>query len=343
MKIHSIILFVAIAWLSATSVVAQIYQDRPHNQTAPSIVPKGCLVSIPTSSAPPSDQILFNETVEIERLFGFNEFRIRVWRQGCHEPNRSALLINIEGTTGINRNQSPKPNVRIVDPSSLEEFPMELTIWELNQAWFYEELLGFLAGNERFPWGWTYVLESSNLDAMELYNDDLELLFIWGSPSRSFRFEVPAYDVSRDLPQTPLPVFHGRYSGHWVVDGLPSSGLLLQIGEVPGTDRNFVFAIWFTYIDGVPTWVVGNSDFEIGSNEINLDMTLFEGGEFFTQAGSFTQDDVVESPVGTMTIRANHCNEIEADVDFTEIGEGSANLTFNRLIRIAGYDCDQTQ
>ena len=321
----------------------------PNNFTSTSVIPAGCLTLTPSFVNVPNS-VMFDNDIVITNAFGSDSrWRVRVWRIGCHEPGRSAIALNFSFIGG-DRLLVTTPNIEL-SPLSAPTAPATAVLFPADVPGALQagaSALGILStvADAFDADGLTFIVNTfqENL-AVQNYNDDLvlRLSYISGTSVVDLDIPVPFYDPDLDPAQFQLPPLHGRYSGQWVVDGLPASGLLLQIGEVPGTDRNFVFAIWFTYIDGFPTWVVGNTDFEIGANEINLDMTFIEGGEFFTQPGSFTRDDIVASPVGTMTVRVNHCNEIEADVDFTEIGEGTANLTFNRLIRIAGYDCDQTQ
>jgi len=73
-------------------------------------------------------------------------------------------------------------------------------------------------------------------------------------------------------------------------------------------------------------------------------MWLLEGGEFFTlPLNSYAREDVIQTRLGTMTLRARHCNVLDAEIDFSASGFGAVTRRFERLIRIAGYDCDQTR
>ena len=346
-NISIMVLVLVIISLQAPSFAQSL--EFPNNFTRPQTVPSGCLLFMPGLFEPPAT-VFFDETFSVDGFIGTTTVRIQVWRIGCHEPGRSAIALNLlvpeSPITGL---QKPFAFLQPQGASSPVAATLSLFSGEAVPSALQSQggPIAAIANTQFFPDGATFIVQGINSITAADYNSQIDLILDFGlnlsGQSQQLTIPVSEYLPLLDPPQLPLAPFHGRYSGQWVVDGLPASGLLLQIGEVPGTDRNFVFAIWFTYIDGVPTWVVGNTDFEIGSNEIDLDMSSIEGGEFFTQPGSFTRDDIVASPVGTMTIRANHCNEIEADVDFTAFGEGTANLTFNRLIRIAGYDCDQTQ
>lgn len=346
-KISTFALFLAAINFQSPSFGQSL--DFPNNFTRPQTVPSGCLLYMPSFDAPPPD-VFYDETFSVGGFFGDTTVRIQVWRIGCHEPGRSAIALNLQvpptPIAGVNQ---PFAFLR---PSGANDAASATLSLFSNQdvpsaLLSTGQFLSNEANIEFFPSGVTYIVHGITSITPEQYNDQIDLILDFGlnlsGQQQQLAIPVFDYEPALDPPQLEAPAFHGRYSGQWVVDGLPASGLLLQIGEVPGTERNFIFAIWFTYIDGVPVWVVGNRDFDIGSNEIAIDMSFIEGGEFFTQPGSFTRDDIVVSPVGTMTVRANHCNEIEADIDFTSSGLGAENLTFNRLIRIAGYDCDQTQ
>lgn len=323
--------------------LAQDFLSFPHNRTSPSIVPNGCLQALPLLLEPPDDQLLIDG--QVTAIDDFDQelvYQVKIWRYGCHEPNRSAIMINLDtGTTTSSVTHGAKPALTMIEPDG-EETALAATLWNFDFATILESFLGFFGfDNSAFPNGLTYIVDGTDLAKISAYNSDFTLRL--GFLGQTVTAEIPSYEPLLDSPQFPASFFHGRYSGQWVVEDLPSSGLVLQIGEIPGQDRNFIFAIWFTYIDGSPLWVVGTTDLPLGSQEVDIEMLLLEGGGFITEPGSFTADDVNVQSVGTMTLRANHCNEIEADIDFSPSGLGTSNLSFSRLIRIAGYDCDETQ
>src|SRR6056297_1046370 len=314
----------------------------PNNYTTQSSIPMGCLHLSPFFFPVP-DEVVYDDSVS----FVSNQpgdtatYRVRVWRIGCHEPGRSAIAIHFQETES-SQGLVFYPLMSLPPPGGAEAdaYAFLYPTSEPNFLSLGDGILNFTSSF--FSDGVTYVVDSPRrFLSPEQYNQEIVLSLFNGGPR--IDITIPVYDPSTHAPQLDKPGFHGRYSGQWVIDELPNSGLLLQVGEVPDTDRNFVFAIWFTYFGGVPTWVVGNRDFDVGANEISLDMLAVSGGEFLTRPGSFTKDDIDFETAGTMTLRANHCNELEADVDFTPIGEGATSLTLSRLIRIAGYDCDQTQ
>ena len=321
----------------------------PHNYSRTQTVPHGCLFYMPSFDAPP-DEVFFDSTFALEDATGVpSSVRVRVWRIGCHEPDRSAIVVKLQSTNSSSSIIKPRSFLRV--PGSGDLQPAGLFLFSSFTEPARLDAIGAelfpIANQVGFEEGATFVVSGLGTTTPDQYNDTIELILDFGpSPStggRSFIIPLFSYDPFLDPPQSPRQPLTGRHSGQWEAEGLPRSGLVLQVAEVPGTDRNFVFAIWFTYSNGIPIWVVGNTDISVGSDEVEIEMLSLSGGDFITRPGSFTGDDVISNPVGTMTLRVSHCNEIEADLDFTPVDEGTASLTLTRLIRIAGYDCDQTQ
>jgi len=324
--------------------------SMPNYFTMPSAVPKGCFSVIPSRFGAPPSSPLVDDEITVSDLAGTPvDIRIQLWRTQCHSGNRSALLMNMEllGDDVAPLLPRPTPEIRSslfapYVPAFLSEFPAGNSgeIAPFGTIGIANRLLQI--GGVDVETGPTFIVDAFdfNIDA-DAYNDAISLRLAFGSDDE-FVYSIPAVSSFADETQLPEPALHGRYSGQWVAEDLPRSGLVLQIGEVP-PDRLFVFAIWFTYLDGVPFWVTGNADIEAGANEITLDMLRLQGGEFLTDGGSFSSDDVVVETVGTMTLRAVNCNALEGSADFSVARLGTTDLQLNRLIRIAGYDCDQTQ
>ncbi|GAB4171702.1 MAG: hypothetical protein Kow0020_06510 [Wenzhouxiangellaceae bacterium] len=334
-------------WLGFVSAAAFGQVDLgnqllPHNFTLKKTVPYGCLFAVPGAFEVPESGLAFDQTVTVLGSFQTSTpVRLRGWRVGCHEQDASVLLVNFDPLDGQTFIEIP-PIVTLRLPGSSEEIPARLT--RFNVPHLFDYYLNEPIREENGPdEGATLVVDTLLEDfSRQDYNSELILKLDWILNSAPFEFTIPAYDPVVDVPQFPAPPLHGRYSGQWIVEGLPRQGLVLQVGEIG--DRNFLFVVMFTYLNGLPIWTAGNVDFEPGANEVVVNMQLLEGGEFFTEPpGSYAREDVIAQDLGTMTIRANSCNSISADVDFSSSGFGTAELQFERLIRIAGYDCDQTQ
>jgi hypothetical protein len=183
----------------------------------------------------------------------------------------------------------------------------------------------------------------------EDYNDifTLELFWGWLSPEAAPEgelFFIADYDPAADPTQFETQRLHGRMSGQYVFDGIPSTGLQLMVGELVD-DSNFVFAIMFTYLDGQPIWLVGNTTgLNPGIGATEVEMLRLTGGEFFGLGPDvFFEDEVQIEVVGSMFIDPLDCNSLLIGYDFSPIGRGSGVLEAERFIRLAGYDCNPWQ
>lgn len=324
-----------------------------------SAVPRGCLSELPRELPVPTRPGVFrftsSQNVNKPNAAGTESVSVAIsaWRYGCHEPNRSAVMINFslpEGASDDLLTQiEMRPSIIFIDDEG--EIPLVSYHWDHGtegSSSIGTGTRGYLS--DSFPNGVTYVLDtpafgvatSADLDGfIRRYNAGGKLRIIWNQ--KTVTFGLPAYNPSIDQPQHVKPSFTGRTTGQWVADGLPATGLLLQVGEVPRQDRNYLFAIWFTYLDGQPIWIASNKDIPLGTNEVILDMAYFDGGKLFNHPGDFTGADIGSDILGTMKVRILDCNSIEVVTDFSASGLGQSTLAMNRLIRIAGYDCDGTQ
>lgn len=333
--------------LISTSLSGQS-SEFPNSFSVPKKVPHGCLYVLPSRFEAPPDDLPVSGTVALEDEFGVvANVRVRIWRIGCHEPNRSAIAMNLRYEPA-NRNSLGLPSLKLIPENS--DGPGSAAYFSLFSGHSAEAGAFSGPGTEIFTLseqvlfvdGVTLIVDTADEDlSFDQYNGQIDIEFDFGA-EQVFRSAVPAYVPALHKPQIPVSPFNGRYSGQWIVDGLPRSGLSLQIGEV-GPERNYVFAIWFTYLDGEPIWIVGNTDFALGSSSVEIELARLEGGQLMTQPGSYTRDDISVVPLGTMLIETVHCNRLQATVDFTDSGLGFQHLEFERLLRIAGYDCDQTQ
>lgn len=318
-------------------------RDLPNNFSYSSIIPYGCLTVVPTVHDAPPDTPFVDERITVFDAAGSGIVRIRAWRIGCHEPNASAIVLNFLLEAGSDA--IPYPRVRLVTPDSQRRVA---GLFHFGRTAYYraEGVALTPMVDQDLPTaieGITMIVDADEVAISKVdYNDDLLVELDW--PSAQFlQLAIPAYDEDRDLPQFVAPVFNGRYTGHWIVQGLPRQGMALQIAELP-PDRNFVFVTFYTYMDGVPVWVVGNADFAIGAAVVVVDLWMLDGGEFITEhPGSYAREDVVQERLGTITLRPRQCNIIDSEIDFAVSGLGTVNRRFERLIRIAGYDCDQTR
>ena len=334
---------ILLVFFSVSGSAQILNRDLPNSFTYTSVVPYGCLKVVPSVRAAPPGETFFDSQVLVVDNGSSGLVRIRAWRIGCHEPNASAIMLNFDRVSGSTDIRYPELSLVTSDaevrPAGLFAFA-RTGFYDSRGASLEPMTDQFLS---TLIEGSSFVVDTdSESISKQQYNAALELRLRWPS-GLSVAIDVPEFDAALDPPQFTNPPLHGRYTGQWIVEGLPRQGLVLQVGELP-PDRNFLFLTMFTYLDGVPTWVVGNADFPVGAASVTVNMWTLEGGEFFTEPlDSYAREDVIQEKLGTMTISAQHCNVIHADIDFSESGLGVVTRRFERLIRIAGYDCDQTR
>jgi len=315
--------------------------------------PPGCVaLELPQQPAS-ADNLLYDEEVLAPSInSGIRDARVRVtiWRMGCHEPGFSIVLVRLRK---VSEDEPPVLVPQIFAQAGTVDIPQHPGQLIGNPAVGNVGATGNVIPLE----GRTYMLGVDQLPALgdslffpEDYNDLFTLELNWESlvaaGSGAFElFDIPPYVPSLDPPQFEAPILHGRMSGQYTFDGIPATGLQLIVGEQTD-DTNFIFAIFFTYMNGQPYWLVGNTGGEApGFPNIELGMIRFTGGEFIAAGpGSFELDDLAQDVVGSIFIEPIDCTTILVGYDFTPLGMGTGVLEGRRdLFRIAGYDCNPWQ
>ncbi len=338
------LLFITALTLVMLPAGAQIMnRDLPNLFTDQSVIPHGCLTVVPSVLDEPPEDVDHDETLTVFDGPAIAVIRVRAWRIGCHEPGRTAIAVNFTLEDGSASVRYPRPV--LIPNDGLER---AAGLFHFGRSGYYEprgmasqEMSDQLVPS--FVDGATLIVDThADVITTQKYNAEIVLRLEWSFDQR-VTMTIADHDELTDDPQFERPSLHGRYTGQWIVDGLPRQGLVIQIGELP-PDRNYLFLSMFTYLGGEPTWVVGNADFPVGAPEVTVNMWALEGGAFFTEPlQSYDRDDVTQTLLGTMTIRPRHCNVVDADIDFSTTGFGQVSRRFERLIRIGGYDCDQTR
>lgn len=329
--------------LFPVTVLAELalQESFPNNFTDDGVVPKGCLFSMP-SIFPLSPAVFYDEIISFSdnsELSG--SVRIRAWREGCHEPGRSAIIVNLEpvGSAFVRY-----PARMIFSAPTLEDpRPMSFGLVPRQTAWSASTPNAPIVEHQLdgFEHGVSLVVDAPMSDVPAIaYNSQAALVLYFGD-YHGLHIPVPAYDPEMNPPQYASPPWNGRFSGQWVNEDLPSTGLVLQIAEVPGAE-NVISAIWFTYVDGEPRWFIGNETLDMEVSEVAISLVEVTGGELMTN-GPFSNEDIASETIGEMVLRTKDCHSIEADVDLTDYGSGQQSLELTRLLKIAGYACDQTQ
>lgn len=308
--------------------------------------PPGCLsIDLPEEPSDP-DSVLVDNDILVPTVPGFSSdtalINVQIWRVGCADDGYSVVLVRL---TQVDSG----PPVLVPQVYAQEgdvEIPQHVA-----------QLLKLPAagdvgatGNGILFAGETFMLavapspvQGDTVFLPEDYNAGFTLELTWEafSDSANVRFPVflDQYEPSLDPPQFDEPVLNGRFTGQWVAEGRERQGLVLQVAETG--DANFLFAIFFTYLDGAPLWVTGNTTaIQFQPGPISVDALRFDGGEFFADPNQPPASAIDATTIGEFTISVIDCNTIQLDYDFTDIGEGTGSLVLTRLVRVAGYDCN---
>lgn len=307
--------------------------------------PPGCL-SIDLPEQPRSQDALLVDTNMTAPTINSDSrdgsVGVQIWRVACDDDEFSVVLVR------MNQNGGANPIVVPQVFADAGDVPLP----------FHEGQLLLLpgAGNVGATGGiiteagttWMLAVDPISIDGQtnflpEDYNATFTVEFNWGSfataQPEGTRFVLDRFEPTLDLPQFDEPVLNGRYSGQWVLAGAPRQGLVLQVAEA--VDQNFVFAIFFTYFDGKPIWVVGNSTAALAQpGPVTVQMSTLENGAFISDPNQPTADQILVGSAGSIEIEVIDCNRIRVHYDFSPLGEGTGSMELERFIRIAGYDCN---
>ncbi|MDT8410466.1 MAG: hypothetical protein RQ741_12760 [Wenzhouxiangellaceae bacterium] len=310
--------------------------------------PPGCL-SIEIPDQPRSaDTLLVNQVIGVPSIDSTTqdaEVSVRIWRVACADEGLSVVLVRLQQLNGN--------NFVIVPQVFAEAGDVEVPFHEA-------QLLARPGGGNVGASGgfvslvgetWMLGVQQASIDELttflpEDYNEGFSLELTWESFSPAqpvfFRFLLDRFDPTIDPPQFEQQVLNGRYSGQWRLAGKPRTGLVLQIAEQ--LDDNFVFAMFFTYLDGAPFWVGGNTEpSTLEPGPVTIPMAINANGEFLSVENQPPPEAIEVTPAGQITLEVVNCNELNMAYDFSPAGLGSGTLKLERLIRIAGYDCNPWQ
>ena len=306
--------------------------------------PPGCLsIDLPEQPSDPDSLLVDNDIAVPSALSDFNDasVNVRVWRVACADEGYSVVLVRLEQLAG-NPVVIPQVYAEAGDVDRPFHEAQLLTIPAAGNV----GATGGIVTNA----GTTFMLavEPIAIDGQttflpEDYNEQFTVEFTWEAFSVaetvSFPVLLDRFEPSLDPPQFEDTVLNGRYSGQWILPDAPKTGLVLQIAETG--DENFVFAIFFTYRNGEPFWIVGNTLSGLTQpGPVTIDMLETSNGEFISRPNQPADGDVPFTDAGQITIRAKDCNTLEVAYDFSPLGEGTGSFDLERLIRIAGYDCN---
>lgn len=307
--------------------------------------PPGCLSIALPEQPPTEDSLLVDTTVRAPTINSNSrdgDVAVRIWRLACDDDEFSVVLVRLRQVGGGNP---------IVVPQVFADSG------DVSVPFHEAQLLAVpAAGNVGATGGvitesgttWMLAVNPISIDGAteflpEDYNGAFTLEMNWGSYATAepegVTFLLDEFRPSLDPTQFDQPLLNGRYSGQWVLPGAPRQGLFLTIAEQ--VDSNFVFAIFFTYLDGQPFWLVGNTAPSLAvPGPVAIDMSTLENGAFITDPSQPPPGDIVTSNAGSIEIRVIDCNRLRVDYDFSPLGEGTGTMELDRLARVAGYDCN---
>ena len=314
--------------------------------------PPGCL-SIALPEQPGTDDSLLVDTIisapTLNSPVRDGDVEVRIWRVACDDEDYSAVLLRL-------RQLGPPDVLPIAVPQLYAgagdvDFPLHqaqmLAVPGAGNVGATGNIIT-RAGNT-----WMLAIDPFPVDGETTflpadYNDEFTLEITWESfataEPRGVVFLLDQFRPSLDPPQFDQPLLNGRYSGQWTLDGSPRQGLVLQIAERESPTQgsvNFVFAIFFTYLNGQPIWVIGNSEQQPAiPGPVEIPMATLENGAFISNPDQPPRDDVIVSNAGDISIEVIDCNRIRVNYDFRPLGQGTGSMELDRLVRIAGYDCN---
>jgi len=306
--------------------------------------PPGCL-SIDLPQQPANPDILVDQIVNMPSVNSNNRdqpVRVQVWRVACADEGFSVVMVRMDP---VNNDAIVVVPQVFAEAGSVQEPFHEAQLMQIPGSGNVGATGGILPVNGQ---AWMLGVNPISIDGQtvfvpEDYNATFTMELNWGSYSGASTegvvFLLLEFEPTLDPPQFDEPVLNGRYTGQWVLDGAPRQGLVLQIAEQ--IDENFVFAIFFTYLNGQPIWVVGNTTPDLAQpGPVTIEMATLENGAFISNPTQPPRDDVISSNAGSITIEVIDCNRIRVTYDFSPLGQGTGSMELDRLVRIAGYDCN---
>ena len=123
-------------------------------------------------------------------------------------------------------------------------------------------------------------------------------------------------------------------SGAWLNPSEDGHGLLFEVVELSDTTQLVLY--WFTFVDGDPTWIIGQAPLLDG--RVSMTALLLSGGEF---PPAFDPNTVSVNEWGSIEIEFTDSStaQILWQSDLSQFSSGSATLI--RLTELAGHPCSE--
>ena len=320
--------------------------------------PPGC-ISIGLPNQPRSeDSLLIDNDFSVPSVNSNSRdatVNVQIWRVACADEGYSVVMVRLED---VDNDIVLVPQMFVKTGATLDPFGADR---EQHQAQLQSLPVGgnIGAAGDIIPFdGATWVLavdpisinprdpdnlRDSEIFTPEEYNDVFTIEMTWDFYSRadtsSYRLPLDLFDPAIDPPQFDQTILNGRHSGLFLKAGAERQGLVIQVAEQG--DGNFIFAIFFTFIDGEPIWVVSNSAaVPMEPGPITMRADIPRGGAFMTDINQPSLDEIDLDRAGEISVEAVDCNNIKVHYDFSPINKGTGTLDLFRLVRTAGYDCN---
>lgn len=288
------------------------------------------------------------------------EVEFAAYRGFCSEPGRAPVWLEFSLRDSPRR---PAPAFRLPSVSLLRQgeiyVPLHLAEepggWALGEERESDAIYLSAAAPGTDSHYWVFLLENRSpfsewwgyypYVTAEEYNAAFELVLHLAASGSAPVISVPASVDLFPQPAMALPL-SGRLSGTWVIEGAADQGFVLSISDRVAWDRTdraarenpplVAFLAHYTFdAQGNPLWLTGVGEFAAGVNQVSLEMIKITSGQF---RGAATGTREV---IGSVTLRANSCDDVRFDYDYERLGLGSGTKRMQRLysLEVAGYEC----
>ncbi len=317
-----------------------LYENYLSNYTTP--IPPACVTNIPVldSFNFSGSEIISEQVVTwINTEFVEQDLEITVWQMGCPEPGRRILLVTLELLDDADGFADiallPWAWGRIAGDPTRYRFRLNV---EPNTNQAMDDVTGFLYEGVQV----TFIM-----DTYAPLAEDFDFDKIMLASQYNGAFELELEDPEGYLSTAQVPRYKGnlaaadmtltgRLSGNWVTPSAADQGFVLAFEELADSSEGLFFLSWYTYDqNGDLLWLTGANTYELQAAEVSFDIELVTNGQFL---GSKTANRQV---VGTGTLSAFDCNDLELSFDLSALGLGSGTIPLRRLfsLEIQGYAC----
>ncbi len=320
-----------------------LYENYLSNYTTP--IPPACITNLQVLDRfnYSASQVISQEVVTwINTDFQEQDLEITVWQMGCPETGRRLLLVDLELLDDpdgfLNIALLPLPWGRIPGDQTRYWFRLNAEpntnqamddvtgiIYEGIKASFILDTYAPLAADFNFD---KIMLANQYNGAFQLELDDPE--------NFTSTIQIPSYNGNLAAADMTLT---GRLSGNWVTPSVSDQGFVLAFEELAEESKGLFFLSWYTYdSNGNLLWLTGANTYRLEASQVSFDIELVTNGQFL---GSKTADRQV---VGSGTISAFDCNDLELSYNLNTLGLGSGTIPLRRLfsLEIQGYACSDS-